>query len=98
MDDRLTLRLSPIVVARMSESEMRVTPAVARTPDFAALIRATTLSRLRPHNAIDRHGIGARSHRRHASHRGHAHRSRPLPAVSQAREREPLGLAQGPAG
>jgi len=39
MDDGLTLRLSPIVVARMSESEMRVDSCRGKNPDFAALIR-----------------------------------------------------------
>ena len=43
--------------------------------------------RLAPCDAIDRHGIGPRPHRQHASHRGHPHRSWSLPALSQARER-----------
>ena len=47
---------------------------------------------------MDEHGIGPRSDRRDASHRGHAYRAWPVPAFSQAREREPLGFDQGPPG
>ncbi len=48
--------------------------------------------------AILAHGLGPRSHRRHAPHRGDAHRLRSLPAVPQARERQPVRLPEGPAG